>query len=88
MIIVNVMLLVLVFVAIVVYIVEVAAIIRSEHRMHREMRERIEKMKGEQIGDSDELVPHRDARLRADAVRDRDGQRHGLRVGRDAEEEG
>lgn len=53
MIIVNVMLLVLVFVAIAVYIVEVAAIIRSEHRMHREMRERIEKMKGEQMGDSD-----------------------------------
>lgn len=45
MIIVNVMLLVLVFIAIVVYIVEVAARIRSEYRMHREMRERVEKMK-------------------------------------------
>lgn len=50
MIIVNVVLLVLVFVAIVVYIVEVAATIR----MHRELREQIEKMKGEQMGDSDE----------------------------------
>lgn len=46
--------LILVFVAIVVYIVEVAAIIRFEHRMYRAMRERIEKMKDEQIGDSDE----------------------------------
>ncbi len=54
MIIVNVVLLVLVFVAIVVYIVEVAAIIRSKRRMHCELRERIEKMKGEQMGDSDE----------------------------------
>lgn len=54
MIIVNVVLLVLVFVAIVVYTVEVAATIRSEHRMHRELREQIEKMKGEHMGDSDE----------------------------------
>ena len=54
MIIVNVVLLVLVFVTIVVYTVEVAAIIRSKRRMHRELRERIEKMKGEQMGDSDE----------------------------------
>ena len=48
------MLLVLVFVAVVVYIVEVATIIRSEYRIHRELREWIEKMKGEQMGDSDE----------------------------------
>lgn len=54
MMIVNVVLLVLVFITVVVYIVEVAAIIRSECRMHRELRERIEKMKGEQMGDSDE----------------------------------
>lgn len=54
MIIVNVVLLVLVFVAIVVYIVDLAAIIRPERRMYRDLRERIEKMKGEQIGDSDE----------------------------------
>lgn len=45
MIIVNVMLLVLAFVAVVVYTVEVAAIIRSKRRMHRELRERIERMK-------------------------------------------
>lgn len=54
MIIVNVVLLVLVFAAIVVYIVEVAAIIRPKRRMHRELREQIEKMKGEQMGNSDE----------------------------------
>ena len=54
MIIVNVVLLVLVFVAIVVYTVDVAVIIRSEHRMHRELRKQIEKMKGEHMGDSDE----------------------------------
>ena len=54
MIIVNVVLLVLVFVTIVVYTVEVADIIRSEFRMHRELREQIEKMKSEQMGDSDE----------------------------------
>ena len=46
MIIVNVVLLILAFVAIVVYIVEVAAIIRSEHRMYRAPRERIEKSEG------------------------------------------
>lgn len=53
MIIVNVVLLVLVFVAVVVYIVEIATIIRSELRMNRLLCERIEKMKGEQMGEDD-----------------------------------
>lgn len=53
MIIVDVALLVLVFAAIVVHTVELAATIRSERRMHRELRERIEKMKGGQMGGSD-----------------------------------
>lgn len=54
MIIVNVVLLALVFVTIVVYIVELAVVICSERRIHRELRERIEKMKGKQMGEDDE----------------------------------
>ena len=47
MIIVNVVLLVLVFVTVVTYIVESVVIARSEYRMNRELRERIERMKGD-----------------------------------------
>ena len=48
MIIVNVVFLVLVFVTVVTYIVESVVIARSEYRMNRELRERIEKMKSEE----------------------------------------
>lgn len=54
MIIVNIVLLVLMFVAVVVYIVELAATSRFEYRMHRELRKRIESLKGEQMGEDDE----------------------------------
>lgn len=47
MIIVNVVLLVLIFVTVVTYIVESAVIARSEYRTNRELRERIERMKGD-----------------------------------------
>lgn len=50
MMVVNVVLLVLVFVTVATYIVESVVIARSEYRMNRELRERIERMKDDTRG--------------------------------------